>query len=295
MAEHDSEADDLTPLTQEDLDRFHRNAPAALARRGWSGFVEEATAGLQTILFGALPIVGLVWLGWSATELLLFLLTGLWVGILCDTTKLFFLRRRAEAFAATQYDDWHVWVVVDALRKGNNAATHQHLRAKWAPMSGVFVDFCMGGISTLLIVIMLVAEAGLGPDSLQTPGVLWALAGFSLLRIISTVVEIVHHRSNDWSRGIAPSEWTAEQARRYAASDRPVKAVVGLRGVGLFLLVFLTAFLTDEERGASVDVAWVTMIVVNSIVILYGSISILGWPFLLPETRWLRNYLAERE
>ncbi|MDC0937047.1 hypothetical protein OAS39_12235 [Pirellulales bacterium] len=291
----DSEAAELTPLTQADFDRFHRNAPAALARRGWSGMIEEMSAGLQTAIFGALPVVGLVWLGWSATEMLLFLLVGLWVGILCDTTKLLCLRRRAEAFASACYDDWHVWVVVDALRKGKRAAQGQHLRAKWAPFSGMFVDFFMGGFSTAIILVLLIVEAGMGLHSFQTPGVLWALAVVSLIRIISTVLEIVHHRSKDRARGVDPSEWTELDAARDASSDRPVKAVMGLRGVGLFLLMFLTVFLTDEERVEEVDVAWATMMVVNGIIVLYGMVGLVGWPLLVGETRWLRKYLAERE
>lgn len=261
--------------------------------------IEEMSAGLQTAVFGSLPIVGLLWLGWSAVEMLLFLLVGLWVGILCDTTKLFCLRRRAEAFAAARYDDWHVWVVVDALRNGTREALPSHLRAKWAPLSGVFVDFCMGGFSTVLIMILLIAEAGLGMDAFQTPGVLAGLAGLSAVRIASTALEIWGHRARDRARdrarGVAPSEWSDSEAARYARSDRPVKAVVGLRGVGLFLLMFLTVFLTDEKRGSEIDVAWFTMIVVNSLVVLYGLVGLLGWPLLIGETRWLRNYLAERD
>ena len=236
MVSHDLDAEEAIPLSQKDLDRFHRNAPSALARRGWSGMIEEMSAGLQTTIFGALPIVGLLWLGWSAVEMLLFLLVGLWVGILCDTVKLFCLRRRAEAFAAARYDDWHVWVVVDALRNGKREALPSQLRAKWAPMSGVFVDFCMGGFSTVLILILLIAEAGLGIDSFHTPGVLVGLAGLSLVRIVSTALEIRHHRSNDAARGVDPTQWTQRQAAQYANSDRPVKAVVGLRGVGLGLV-----------------------------------------------------------
>lgn len=283
------------PLTQEDYDRFHRNAPAALARRGWSGLMEQTSAALQTICFGALPITGLVWLGWSATEMLLFLLVGLWIGIVCDAAKVLALRRRAESFVAAKYDDWHVWVVVSALRKGQKNAPEQHLRAAWDPMGGVFIDFAMGGVSTVVIVIMLTVEAGLGWDALETPGVMLGVVAFALLRVASTVWEILHHRATDREREISPALLTEEQRVKRAQSDRPVKAAVGLRGVGLFLLMFLTVYLTDSGQDLDVDVAWMTMIVVNGAVVLYGAMSLLTWPLLIRETRWLRQYLQGRQ
>lgn len=265
------------PLTQEDLDRFHANAPAALARRGGAYLWEETTGGLQTVVAGAVPLVGLGWWGWSALEMMVFLLVGAWIGIFCDAAKVLLLRRRAEAFAATMYDDWHVWVVVDALRDGSREALPSHLRAKWNPLGGVFVDFVMGGVSTLMMVIMLVSEAGLDRATFESHGLLLSLAGFALVRIADTVWEILHHRAID------------------PDSDRPVRAAVGLRGVGLFLLVFLTAMVTDKDTGLGADATWVCMAVVNALVILVGGLSLTGPIWLGPETRWLRRYLAQRD
>jgi hypothetical protein len=160
-------ANDKVPITQADLDRFHKNAATAVRRRGWHYMREEVLGGAQTVIYGGLPIAGLLWWDWSATGMLVFLLFASWIGIFCDTTKLLALQKRAEAFAAAKYDDWHVWVVTAALRDGTNEAYPSHIRAKWQPFAGVFVDFVMGGISTFLIVIMLISEGWLDAETFQ--------------------------------------------------------------------------------------------------------------------------------
>ena len=72
MAKHRTHK--MTPITPADLDRFHRNAPAALARRGRGYITESVLNGAQTILVGGVPIVGLLYWGWSGMDMLLFLI-----------------------------------------------------------------------------------------------------------------------------------------------------------------------------------------------------------------------------
>ena len=280
---------DLVRVSQADLDRFHRNAPAALARRGRAYALEEAASALPTILFGGLPIVGILYWGWSPAELFLFLLAGAWIGIACDTVKVFALRRRAEAFAAAMYDDWHVWVVVQALRDKSNKAPASHLSAKWNPMGGVFVDFVMGGISTALIITLLVAEAGLQFSTFQTTGLAIGIGVMALLRVVSTAWELLHHRASDRARDERQGEWVEQ-----ADGDRPVKVVVGLRGVGLFLLMFLVVFLTDDGSASSATVTRICMLVVNCLLVLWGVTKLFTPLLIRGETKWLRAYLAER-
>jgi hypothetical protein len=281
----------MTSITPADLDRFHRNAPAALARRGRGYLAESILNGAQTILAGGVPILGLMYWGWSGMEMLLFLIIIAWVGIVCDAAKVLWLRERAEAFARAGYDDWHVWVVTDALRSGRNKAPREHLRAKWQPLAGIAVDFVMGGVSTLLVVGQLAAKAGLGLHSFQAPALLIGLAataGFAGFRVIFTVWQIVHH----WHSRRSSKGKNSAAAPATPDSDRPVKAVVGLRGVGLFLLMFLTIMLTESKL--VMDAAWIIMLVVNSLVVLLGVADWLGPLIVRGETRWLRQYLADR-
>jgi hypothetical protein len=285
MAKH--RTSDMAPITPADLDRFHRNAPAALARRGRGYVAESVLNGAQTILVGGVPILGLLYWGWSGMEMLLFLIVIAWVGIVCDAAKVLWLRERAEAFASAGYDDWHVWVVADAIRSGKHEAPRAHLRAKWQPVGGVAIDFVMGGVSTLLMVIQLAAKAGLGLHSFQARALAIGLALMAGWRIVFTVWQIVHHR-----RGSRRWAGSPVAASANADSDRPVKAAVGLRGVGLFLLVFLVVALTENEL--SVDAARMIMLVVNGLVVLLGVVGLLGPLIVRGETRWLRRYLADR-
>jgi hypothetical protein len=278
----------MIPITPADLDRFHRNAPAALARRGRGYLAESVLNGAQTVLIGGIPILGLMYWGWSGMEMLLFLIVIAWVGIVCDAAKVLWLRERAEAFARAGYDDWHVWVVADAIRSGTHKAPPDHLRARWQPMVGIFVDLVMGGVSTLLIVGQLVATTGLSLQSLQAPALLVGLTATAGFRVVYTIWQIVHH----WRSSRAPEDEDRNVAPVSPDSDRPVKAIVGLRGVGLFLLMFLTMMLT--EGGIGINAAWIIMLVVNGLVVLLGIAELLGPLIVWGETRWLRQYLAER-
>ncbi len=126
------------------MDRFHKNAHKALEKRTVRFLLQEVFEGFQFVLFGSLPIVGLFYWGWQPLHLLLFLLVGAWVGLICDCFKLYFLKKAIMEYADGRYDDWHVWVVADALRKGQEKARAQHLRAKYQPGAGVFVNFQNG-------------------------------------------------------------------------------------------------------------------------------------------------------
>lgn len=68
-----------------------------------------------------------------------------------------------------------------------------------------------------------------------------------------------------------------------------MKSAVGLRGVGLFLLVFLPAVTTGREY--SDRAAKITMLAVNGLVVALGLVNLTGPLWLRRETRWLREYL----
>ncbi|MBX3432336.1 MAG: hypothetical protein KF847_03200 [Pirellulales bacterium] len=275
------------PLTSADYARFHKNAPAALARRG-AGFAwEETVDALQRILFGALPIVGMLRWEWSGEAMFAFLIAGLWVGIACDAAKYCFLSSQAEAFAQSRYDDWHVWIVAGAIRDGTHRAPPAHLRAKWAPQSGVFVDFFLGGASTALLVILLVRSAGMGWADVAVPSVAIGLAVTAAVRIAGTIVEILQHRRADRAGfGVAPL--------KFADAERPVKCAVGLRGVALFLLLFPAAMIAESDSLRQ-SAPRLLMLGVNGLIVLSGLVNLAGPLLLRGETRWLRDYLARRD
>jgi len=273
-------------FSKSDLDGFHKHAPAALRRRGWNYLREETLAGAQTILIGVVPIIGLTLWGWSPVEMLIFLLVGVWLNIFCDAAKVTLLHKRAEAFQKAMDNDFHVWVVTNGLRKGTQLVYPSHVRSQLKLFQGTLVDFVMGGISTLMIIIMLQAQGWLNLTPFDSQGFTWSLFSVVTLKVASTIMEILQHRVHDDLHDGSKPEENAE-------FDRPVRVSVGIRGVGLFMMGFLTAFLTEQENPAA-DVPKVIMLVIYSLVIVVGLCNLFTPLLLLRESRWLKSYLAKR-
>ncbi|NQT37527.1 MAG: hypothetical protein HQ581_08565 [Planctomycetes bacterium] len=265
----------MVPLTDDDLQRFHRCAPAALDRRGGRFVADELGTALRLFVMGLTPIVGMMQFGWSASQLLCFLLVGAWVSILCDIAKFALLRKAAETFAQSRYDNWHVWVVADALRKGREELPKTQLRAKYRPGAGVLVDVLLGSVSTVVICMSLgKADSGLGMGLLEDRGVLYSLAGLVGYQVLFTAWEIVDHKIG-------------------SGKDRGVKIAVGLRGVGLLFLMLLV-LVVGNAVGENGPVARAVMLAVNGLVVLFGLFSVAGLWMMRGETAWLRDYLSRR-
>jgi hypothetical protein len=167
-------------------------------------------------------------------------------------------------------------VVVDSLRVGDKHAPRAFLRAKYEPWSGVLVDLVFGGISTVLIAIGLIrSPAGVDWAELRDRTVLLWLTGVAAYQILFTLWEI-------WEQ-----KWGSSNVRK-------VKVAVGMRGLGLFLFMFLLVFATDgfEQTGPGVTRA---MLAVNGLIVFWGLGTMLGPLLLIRETRWLKNYMQERE
>lgn len=267
-----ADAEKMVPLTADDLERFHRCAPAALERRGGGFVFEEIGTAFRLFLMGLTPIVGMIYFGWSASQLLLFLLVGAWVSIICDITKLAQLRSAIEAFAQSRYDSWHVWVVAEALRKGRKEAPKGQLRLKYQPGVGAVVDVLLGTVSTVVICMSLAsADSGFGIGLLEDRGVIYGLAGLVGYQVLFTVWEIVDHKIG-------------------SGKNRGVKIAVGLRGAGLFLLMFLV-LMAGGGVGENGPVARAVMLLVNGVVVLFGIMNVVGLWMMRGETAWLRDYL----
>jgi hypothetical protein len=93
---------------------------------------------------------------------------------------------------------------------------------------------------------------------------------------------------------IAFTLWEIWEQKRGDSDVRKVKVAVGMRGLGLFLFMFLLVFVTDgfEQTGPGVTRA---MVAVNSLIVLWGFGTMLGPLLLIRETRWLKNYMRDRE
>jgi hypothetical protein len=265
---------DYVSLTSEDMTRFHRNALAALARRSGTAMTQSVMGSLELVIIGATPIIGMLWYGWSATQQLVFLVVSLWVGILCDFARLAFVRHAVKAYANEHYDDWHVWVVVEALRAGRTTAPRSHVQAKHQAGDGVLVDLAAGGFSTALIVAALFVNSKdrALATTFDRPFVI-GLAAMAAYQAINAAWEIV-------------------RVRRAVTKAGGVSAAPGARGVALFLLMFVTMTLGDPD-GAGGVAAQRVMLAVNGVIVAVGVLNAAAWMWLGGETRWLGRYVRE--
>jgi hypothetical protein len=265
---------DYVLLTSGDMTRFYRNAPNALARRSGGAIGQSLLGSLELAVMGAVPIVGLLWYGWSATQQLVFLVVSLWVGILCDFARLALVRQAVKAYADEHYDDWHVWVVVEALRSGRNTAPRSHIQAKHQAGDGVLVDLAAGGFSTALIAAALFvsSEDRVFVTTFDRPFVI-SLAAMAAYQAINAAWEIV-------------------RVRRAGMKAGGVSAAPGARGVALFLLMFVTMTLGDPD-GAGGVAAQRVMLAVNGVIAAVGVLNAAAWLWLGSETRWLARYVRE--
>jgi hypothetical protein len=264
------------PISDADMGRFRRHAPAALARRG-AGFAGEELGRVASLLLtGLIPIIGLLVFDWSASEMLVFLLIGSWLGIGCDLAKVLLLpaevRRRGELY----YNDWQVWVVVHALRRGLDQAAKSHLQAKYEPAKGVLIDLVCGGLGTALICVALV-EAGFDfrGELWENRWVLKSAALLAIYEVAKTVWEIVRHKRGGESAG-------------------EVRVAVGLRGLALFLLLPIVVMMIDAlgENGAA---ARGVMLAVHAAILVFAGFSVAGFFWMQADTNWLRQYLRDPE
>ena len=275
MGESRETATDV-PITDADMRRFHRLAPVVLGRAGPAYFREEFGRTFSLLLVGGIPLFGLVFMDWSAVEWLLFLLASAWVGILCDAAKVYLLRSQIQRAGDVALEDNFVWTIVDSVRAGKRVAPRDHLRAKYQPGLGVFVDFVFGGFGTLIVVMLLPYSPG---DVFGTNRALRvSLLGFLGYRVLFTAWEILVHRGE-------------------SADGGRVKAIPGLRGTGLFLLAFLVVALYGDESEASTvgeSGAWWVMLVVNSLAIVFAILNAWGVRMVQDNARWLRRYVESK-
>lgn len=143
-------------LTTAELERFRKNAPAALALRGAGFVLEQLACSGEAVLTGLVPLVGVLAYDWSAPALVVFLLVGIWTAIVCDFFKYAVLRAAVASEARELEDHRRVWLVVDALR--NDQKEGRAVIAKYPPGVGLFVDVALGSVSTVMLVIVLIAN-----------------------------------------------------------------------------------------------------------------------------------------
>lgn len=269
-----TEQADGVALSAWDMEVFHRNAPAALARRSGEYLFEDVTTNLERILMGTVPIVGLVAFGWSAVEMFAFLLIGLWTSFVCDVVKCLTMYRRVDDQMQSWNRDQHVWAVAQALRtKERRIQTPQ--KDEMTPAVGLVLDVVFGGIGTAVtFVIALEVHPNIAEQLFANKAFVYGALGFAAYQLLRLIWEVAAHAMG---RGV----------------DRPVKVLAGARGIVLFLLMFVV-LMSRDYAGKQGDTLKVVMLVVNGLMVGLSSLGMLGLAMMRRETRWLREYLEKR-
>lgn len=259
------------PLDRDRMERFHRLAPRTLERRDRAFYQRELVLGFEFLLTGAIAIAGALFFGWTALNWLLFLVVSAFTGILTDSIKLKCLHGPIHEHADHTADDQFVGLVCDALRKGEDEIPVLEHGGRYRPGAGLFFDLVFAPVSALLIGL-LVVEDGVSnwSEVFGEPYFLPSLAGFFLFQIAQTAWQIASFRAGDSRSG-------------------PVKILLGGRGAGLFLLMFLVAMNGSCTEGRSEYTA--TLYTVNGALVLLGLVNTFGLLSIRNETRWLREYL----
>jgi hypothetical protein len=137
------------------------------------------------------------------------------------------------------------------------------------------VDIVFGGVGTALILVAL-AEAGekINGQLLNDHGMRLSLAGLIVYQVLFTIWEIMAHKSG-------------------RAAGKQVKVSVGMRGLGLFLLMFLMVMLADGWAKGTPGTR-IAMLLVNGGIVLLGLGTMFGPLFIRQETAWLKDYLNKR-
>lgn len=208
--------------------------------------------------------------------MLVFLIVGLWIGILGDLGKIALLPEQVWRYGAAYYEDWQVWVVAGALRHGKNEAPRSHLEAKYTPGAAVLVDLVFGVVATAILCVAL-AKSGFDfrQQVWQNTWLVKSIAALAIYEAAFTLWGIVRHKLGGDAAG-------------------QMRVALGMRGLGLFLLMFLVVMLDDalHDNGTTASVA---MLTVNAAILALAVFNLAGLYWVQAETTWLREYLQGLE
>lgn len=268
-----SDSGPMTKLTQADYDRFHRLAPNVLKDRGPGYFFGELDSSIYFLLAGAIPTVGVVYWGWSATNWLVLLVAGCWMGLICDCVRMYFLKKEIKKYCDRIVDDTFVSVIAEAIRGKKDEVVSAHIPSAPDYTVAVFVDLIFCSVSSFVILVSLPErlDANLMGRSWFLPSPIGILA----YRLLMMIWEIVEHRN---------------QPRRKPV----VKLALGLRGASMFVVMFIVLISFDEVQD-STTASYYVVYGVNGLLILIGAMNLYGLFLMISETRWLRKYLKSRE
>ena len=250
-------------LCSADHTLFLRDVDGAVARRDDAFFAAQRALWLDWVATGAVGLIGMLLLGWSATTSALLLLASYWLGWFVDLVQ---WRARSAALDATQAresDDARIWQIAAVLR-----GTRRRLPdARGQPGLGlsIAVDLVAGLAATALLVRGFEAAGAEIATVLRSPALLLAVG----LLVVGGTLPLLFarlRRSRDGTVALPPFR-------------------LGQRGIGLLVLVFALM----AAGGGSLAPA-VLLACAFGLFALVGTLELVfGVRALRRETEWLRQ------
>ena len=246
--------------------RFTACAPGALARRTPERLRGQLFSMLQWLVIGCIGLLGIFIWKWPPISLLIVWLAGVAVGIVSDTVKWVFARRRLIRQLETFSDDQFVWHMVTAMQKNEHRlreeATHVH-----RPGFALALDIGFGLFAAVLFSMWFhhqnVDVFAIVRNDVALQRALMAVAATPVIGLVATLFTL----------GTSP--------------DAEIDYQAGGRGAGLFFIISALLFFGEMDNAIGK-----LMVFVNGATVFVGALAAFGLWLMARERDWLEKHLS---
>jgi hypothetical protein len=185
----------VVKISAADIERVRAQAPEAIAYYQRFGLAGVRSRAIAIAASGAVPIIGLLLLGWSPTAMLIFLLIDALITVLNDLLRLPLAARWMRASHRIDFESGQVLGIIDGLEDGSGTRSPRGA----APSPGVIVFF---GAAASLFLVPIVGAAleplGLASvrEVLTEPYFPWLVAADAAMRLIGGLRSAIAARSH---------------------------------------------------------------------------------------------------
>jgi len=183
------------PITPDDISRARREAPSALKYYRDFGLAEARSRALNILFSGAVPLLGLIFFGWSTAAMLMFMIADAAITTIADLIRYPLAKKWITASHRIDHESSRILLICDALEDGTGE------RADTGNPVHPSVILFFGCVSTLFLVPIIAAAGehiGLEPlrNIVHEPGFLWVLGIDAAWRCISGLVGAIMVRGS---------------------------------------------------------------------------------------------------
>lgn len=176
----------LVKITPVDIARVRQHGPAAIEYYRRFGLAEARSRAFSLVVSGAIPIVGLLLLGWSPTAMVIFMLLDAWLTVVGDWLRLGFAAPWLRESHARDHLAGEMLNIVAGLEDGSN------MRTPRGNAPGPALIVALGSASSLFMIPVAAAaleQMGLASvrEVLAEPYFLWLVAGDGAMRLVGAL------------------------------------------------------------------------------------------------------------